>query len=240
MFRSYVENIDLDSIILDSEEAHHLIHVLRGAVGDQVELFNGSGDSASATIKKLTKRIVELQIETRQKREPRTSGRVIVAASVAKGDRFDWLITKCTELGVDVIVPVLFERTVKLAAGTNTQSRFKNLAIAACKQCGRNFLPTSTTPLPFAEAITEIQRNWPEAKLMFGSTAADARPVLNCINGKTDHAAFVGPEGGMTAAEEILLSSHGASGVKLTSTILRIETAAVAFGAILCSSRDGI
>ena len=73
-----------------------------------------------------------------------------------------------------------------------------------------------------------------------GSLAEDAKSIIDCDTADSDVIAFIGPEGGMTGREEKLLADNGATGVRLTETILRIETAALAFAAILTAKRNFI
>ena len=75
------------SLILDGSEAHHLLHVLRGDVGDCVTLFDDSDHEYQATIIGLEKKRVQLRIESRTFRSVESNRRVIVASAVPKGDR---------------------------------------------------------------------------------------------------------------------------------------------------------
>lgn len=223
---------------LDSVEAHHLIHVMRVGKGQCVELFDGSGVVAEATVVSLKRKDVTVNVEHIETIPPRESGRVIIATSTAKGQRFDWLISKCTELGVDVICPVLYERTVKLAKGKNTHERYNKLMISAAKQCGLTFLPVVSEPAQLTEAIESLRAEYPNATMVFGSLNEDAKSITEISEKGKDVIAFVGPEGGMTQEEEAILKDAGAIEVKLTATVLRVETAATAFATILCVNRN--
>ncbi len=236
--RFYCESIREGLVRLTPDEAHHLVNVLRLTVGGHVELFDGNGTLAQAIITDITHKAVTLQIEKIHNEPARTSCRIIIAASVAKGQRFDWLITKCTELGVDHIAAVLFERTVKLAKGISTSERYNKLTIAAAKQCGRIFLPKITGPADLQQTLALLKNDYPDARLIFGALNSQAESVVELAHDGKDIIAFVGPEGGLTQEEMSLLKSAAACQVQLTDTTLRIETAAVAFAAILCANRD--
>jgi 16S rRNA (uracil1498-N3)-methyltransferase len=208
--------------------------------GERVELFDGNGALAQVVISDITRKAVTLQVDKIHSEPARTSGRIVIAASIAKGQRFDWLITKCTELGVDHIAAVIFERTVKLAKGTSTSERYNKLAIAAAKQCGRIFLPKITGPADLQPTLSLLKNDYPHARIIFGALNPQAESVVELARDGKDIIAFVGPEGGLTCEEENLLKSAGACQVRLTDTTLRIETAAVAFAAILCANRDAV
>jgi 16S rRNA (uracil1498-N3)-methyltransferase len=170
--------------------------------------------------------------------EAQDKPKIIIASSIAKGERFDWLISKCTELGVDRICPVIFEWTVKQAKGETILKRYENLTIAAAKQSQRIFLPRIDNPCPFTESLSALQKELPGAEILFGSPSSKASPLIGQnFAAQKDTIAFIGPEGGMTEQEEQLLREAGGREVRLTDTILRIETAAVCFASILAAER---
>ncbi|HEG44093.1 MAG TPA: 16S rRNA (uracil(1498)-N(3))-methyltransferase [Phycisphaerales bacterium] len=239
MIRSFCNTIQAGEVMLERSEAHHLVSVMRVAVGERIEIFDGKGGLGQAVITKVTRRDVTLEVEKVETFPMRDSGRVVIATSIAKGQRFDNLITKCTELGADHIAPVVFERTVKLASGASAEEKYGKRAISACKQCGRVFLPEISRPASLADAIAALKKSYPEARLIFGSLSDGAESITELTCDGKDTVAFVGPEGGLTDAEESLLKESGALPVRLTETVLRIETAAIAMAAILCVRRDG-
>lgn len=238
MSRFYCENFDTGSIELTGEEGRHLVSVIRLVAGSTVELFDGKGKLATATVTATTRKSAELKIETIETTKPKTTGRVIIAASVAKGQRFDWMISKCTELGADVIAPLICERTVKLAKGAKAVDRYKKLSLSAAKQCKRIFLPAITEPGNLDTAIDKLKQTYPAAKIIYGGLSAPTTSILNQLETEKDVIAIVGPEGGFTEDEEKMLKTKGALAVKLTQTILRTETAAITIAAILCTARD--
>ena len=237
--RFYCERIKGDSVELDQVDSHHLMHVMRLGAGSNVELFDGKGTLAKATVAKASRKRVRVDIDIVKAVEPRTTGRVIIAAAIAKAHRFDLIISKCTELGADCIVPVIFERTVKQPAGSSVVERYKKLSIAAAKQCGRIFLPEIVRPSSLDDSLEYVKGRFPGAKAVFGGFGPDAVSVGSVIDTKYDILAFIGPEGGMTDNEEKKLQDFGAVKVGLTETILRTETASIAFAALLCAARDG-
>jgi len=236
--RFYCESIKEGQVQLKPDQAHHLASVLRLAAGERVELFDGKGTVAQAVIKDVSRKTVTLQVDKIRSEPARRTGRIVIAASIPKAQRFDWLVTKCTELGVDHIAAVIFERTVKLAKGISTSDRFNKLVIAAAKQCGRIFLPKITGPADLQQTLALLKNNYPDARLIFGALNPQAESVVELARDGKDIIAFVGPEGGITVEELNLLKSAGASSVRLTDTTLRIETAALALAAILCAARN--
>jgi 16S rRNA (uracil1498-N3)-methyltransferase len=236
--RFYCRSISKSSVQLSAEEIHHLTGVRRLGRGDKVELFDGNGTLAGAEITAVSPRKITLQVQDVQTIPRPANPQIIIAVSVAKGNRFDWLIGKCTELSVDRICPVIFERTVKQPQNPKIVERWQNISIAAAKQCRRIFLPQIDIPLPLRQVLENLKKDFPNVRFLFGSLAAQAPALISVPFGPADVAAFIGPEGGFTEQEETLLQSHDCQPVRLTDTILRTETAALAFAAIFAAQRN--
>jgi 16S rRNA (uracil1498-N3)-methyltransferase len=227
--RFFCHEINQNTVLTDSQ-FHHLTKVLRLQNGAAVELFDGKGTLAKAIIKKIEKKEATLLILDTQKISPPEKSRIIIAPSIAKGERFDLLVAKCTELGVDAIYPVLYDRTVKQ---TIQPKRLDMIAIESAKQCHRLFLPTISEPLKLSQAVEKIKTDFPNAKFIFGSLTQGSISIMNFNAGESDCVAFIGPEGGLTDEEEKMLKTFNAQPVSLTDTVLRIETAAIAAASVL-------
>jgi len=234
--RFYCSPISSPMTELRGEESRHAAAVRRLTVGHPVELFDGAGTTASGTVVEIARGKVLIKVDLLRKAAPPTQGRIIIAASIAKSERFDWLISRCTELGVDRICPTLYERTVKQSKGANVMERYRKLTIAAAKQCGRLFLPQIDPPCPVSQTVATLTRQYPRARRLVGSAAA-AEPLIDLRLDGSDIVVFIGPEGGITDAEAATLSSCGAVEVHLCEGILRTETAAVTFAAVLACRR---
>ena len=235
--RFYCNPITKPDVSLDPSQGRHLACVMRLKAGEKVELFDGSGGLAEAQIKSAGTNKVVLQVEEIQTVPRPFSSQIVIAASIAKGERFDWLISKCTELGVDRICPVLFDRTVKQPKNPKICQRWERLIIEAAKQCRRLYLPQIDVPAPLTEVLKTLKKDYPHGRFMFGCLSARSRPLAGGGFSGSDAVAFVGTEGGMTAQEESLLLKNGFMPVRLTETTLRIETAAIAFAAVLAAQR---
>lgn len=155
--------------ILTGAEAQHLARVMRGKVGDEASLFDGSGREYLGRITSISKSRVELEIlETREDdREPDVAVTALVA--LPKGDRQKWALEKLTELGVRRFIPVDCERSdVKFDSGV--RERLERQTLEASKQCGRLRLMTVTPSVGMAElpALLELL----DARV--GKTSSDA------------------------------------------------------------------
>ncbi|MHC4882293.1 MAG: RsmE family RNA methyltransferase [Planctomycetota bacterium] len=233
--RFFCGSIETESV-LDPVESHHLCRVLRAQKGTPVELFDGKGTLAEGVVERIDKKHTLIRSETITRTAPPASGRVILAVSFAKGQRFDWLVEKCTELGVDHIAAVQFDRTVKLGKDTAMQ-RYRKISITAAKQSRRLFLPEVTGPAKFQGTLDLLTRQYPQSRLLYGEPEGVRLSEQSDNPQSPDHIILIGPEGGLTEDEKHLLSKSRATGVSINRNILRIETAAMAFCSILCSLR---
>ena len=236
--RFYCQNI-LPQCCIDGSEAHHIGAVMRIQNGDMIEIFDGKGTVATAEVVKVAKRQIQLEARDIQKIESRQNNRIILAVSVAKDTRFDWLIAKATELGVDHIYPTIYQRTVKQGMGKGIVGRYEKIAISSAKQCKRLHLPLIDEPAPFEVVFKDLSQRYNGGELIVssltqGSYRAIDYPTLHSDN---DKIVFIGAEGGFTDDEELFLSDNSATAITLTDTILRTETAAMAIASLLAIAR---
>jgi len=234
--RFFCDSINPNTIaILTDVQFRHLTKVLRLKIGDTVELFDGKGAIAQAIIEKIEKTQAVLAVKTIKNYPKPARQRIIIASSIAKGERFEFLVAKCTELGIDRIVPTIFERTVKQSL---QHRRLETIALESTKQCQKLFLPAIDQPTSLSQAIEKLQLEYPAAKIIFGSLTENAKSIISVDFGSNDVIVFIGPEGGLTETEENMLGKIKAQPLKLTDTILRIETAAITFAAVLTVMRN--
>ncbi len=218
------------TLTLDGPEAHHLMHVLRIAAGEVVEVFDGRGLVASAEVVSVRKRDVELRIMAARRERP-SAREVILGTAVPKGDRFDWLIEKATELGVTRIVPLVTARS-SVDPRDSKLDKLRQTIIAACKQCGRNHLLELSSVTAWADFV---RNEFPNRAVIIAHPASDTSPFSlgdSTINHQPSTVFAIGPEGGFTDDEIALALAAGATPVSLGPLVLRIETAALALAAL--------
>jgi len=216
--RFLVSSLDSDAVRLSSEEAHHLVDVLRLREGAEVSLFDGKGGAARAKVERIAGGEVDLRIlGLGPSRESPLS--LTVAVAPLKGDRMSFLIQKLTELGVTRLVPLETDRG---RPGENLE-RWRRIAIEACKQSGRSRSPEVTSPRSLEEILKEE-----------GSLVA-AHPGAPPLSAPRSGAivALIGPEGGWSEKELALFSELGVTLFGLGPRTLRTETAAIAAATVL-------
>ncbi len=208
--------------VLDGDEAHHLARVRRVGPGGRVVVFDGLGLSASAEVVAVDRGRVDLAIVGI---EPATDlgGSLVLATAVPKGDRFQWLVEKATELGVTRLVPIRSERSVVDPRPTKLD-RLRRAVIEASKQSGRSRLMEIAEPTTWADWLASGSLG-AASRLLAHPGGGPVGPGLDLAAGV---AVAIGPEGGFTEAEVAAALSSGYRPVGLGPTILRIETAAVA------------
>jgi 16S rRNA (uracil1498-N3)-methyltransferase len=95
------------SVRLDADEAHHLTRVLRLGSGARVFVFDGEGGEYECEVARVAKHEVELNLLRRLDDAVESPLQLTLAQALIKGDKFDWVIQKATELGVTRIVPLV-------------------------------------------------------------------------------------------------------------------------------------
>ncbi|MCA9073098.1 MAG: 16S rRNA (uracil(1498)-N(3))-methyltransferase [Planctomycetaceae bacterium] len=215
---------------LDGTEAHHLQRVLRKSVGDQIEIFDGSGRAATAEITDLSKRSVTLNI-LQMRETPKPTSQVTLATAVPKGDRFRWLVEKAVELNVDCLVPMITERSV-VKPGEGKREKMEQVVVEACKQSGRNWLMTIEETQNWSDFLNHWFADHPFDLAFIAHPSGPPMAEVLSMGLRGSVLFLVGPEGGWTETEVAQACDAGATAVGLGPNILRIETAAIALATL--------
>jgi 16S rRNA (uracil1498-N3)-methyltransferase len=213
---------------LEGGEHHHLARVLRMKTGDGVILFDGRGLALAAEILEIGRDATRLQTGGEALPANESPLRTILIQALGKADKTDFVVEKAVEMGVHEIFPVFTARCdVKPAGGTDKKTeRWRSIALAACKQCGRAVLPAVHAPGALEAALASAQA---ERKFLLHPGA----PSLKNGAAPRSAAMAVGPEGGFTDEEISLAARHGFEPLALGPRVLRTETAALAALAVL-------
>lgn len=220
--------ITSDRATLTGSEVHHLAGVMRAKVGDEITLFDGSGLEFTGRIESLKKDRCELTIVARREvsREPTVA--ITAGVALPKGDRQKWLIEKLTELGVTEVVPLLTRRGV-VQPGEQAAARLRRSVIEASKQCGRNRLLEIAAPVEVTSWFTAAANG--ALRLLADPSGEPLSALQSQIQTAAQVQIAIGPEGGFTAEEVAAGMAAGWRAVSLGTSILRIETAAIAVAA---------
>lgn len=207
------------------DEARHLTQVLRIRQGEEITLFDGQGHRATAEVIGTARHAVQLRIKDRRC-VPRSEFEMILVQAVPKGKNMDLIVQKAVELGVSQIFPVITQHTV-VQPGDGKASKWRRVALEACKQCGQDFLPEIHDP----QKLTDFLENQKLSGLqLIASLAEGAQPFGSHFpKGHTQRKAtiLIGPEGDFTPEETSLALARGFQPISLGSIVLRVETAAL-------------
>jgi len=214
-------------IILSDTEFRHVKNTLRKKVGDSLHTTNGNGLLAECRIKNLSPREIILQVEHINSKE-KSRPHIALAFSLLKQHN-EFIIEKCTELGVYEFFPFFAKRNVKNSLSANQFERLQKIAIAAIKQCDSAHLPEIHKPLNFNELLKKLSPEYMPILAWEEESRQNLHDVLH--NAEKDICLIVGPEGGFEKNEVDIALQHSAQIVSLGNHILRAETAAITIAA---------
>ncbi len=217
-----------DALLLGRDDGRHLQHALRMKPGESLRVSDGSRYLYDVEIKGYPNGEVLCTIVGQHPFPQRFGPWITLFQSVPKGARMDWLVQKTSELGVDEIVPVYMQRAVRTfgeAQAVRRQSRWQRIAVEASKQANRLDYPHVCVPRSLAEAMDH--RANAALSLYF-----DERQTQRCLKEVRRAVAHpesirlaVGPEGGLSVDDRVLLEQGQFLPVSLGTLILRTETA---------------
>jgi 16S rRNA (uracil1498-N3)-methyltransferase len=217
---------------LDAGPSRHLTRVLRLTAGDALVLFDGRGGEYPATIVEAGRESVLAQTGDHRPVEAESPLELHLGIAISRGERMEWVMQKATELGVSAVSPLTSERTGVRLAGERAARKLRHwrqIAVSACEQCGRNRVPEISPPAPLAGWLDTVVA---ERKLVLHHRAGGGAEPAGTPRSA---ALLVGPEGGLSAAEIAAAEARGFASLRLGPRVLRTETAPLAAIAILQS-----
>lgn len=232
MHRFFVSGQELtgfETVVLPPAISRQIATVLRLRPGEQVAIFDGSGEELIVTLEQVSASAAAGVIADRRKPlvEPELS--ITLCQAVLKADRFEFVLQRCTELGVVAFQPVIADRCVASMPSGGRLERWERIVREAAEQSGRVTIP----PIAPAIAISDLAAApglqpsillWEEESGVPLQVALDRQLATS----PSRIALIIGPEGGIAPAEAEFLRSRGVAVAGMGRRILRAETAAVA------------
>ncbi|WP_295543267.1 16S rRNA (uracil(1498)-N(3))-methyltransferase [uncultured Pseudacidovorax sp.] len=206
------------------------VQVLRLQPGDTLTLFDGRGGEFGATVTRMGRSDVDVQVGARLDAEREADIAVHLAVGMPANDRMDWLVEKATELGVASIQPLQTAHGVLRLAGERAQKKqdhWQAVAVAACEQCGRNRVPPVHPVRDLGAWLEGLGDDAPAARHVLGFGDA-AQPLGRAAPAGGSALFLSGPEGGLNPQEEARARARGFVLTTLGPRILRAETAPLA------------
>lgn len=235
--RFYAPNVaPNEEFLLEGDQAHHITNVMRFKPGEFVILFDGHGSEFEAEILEGSKKRIRLNVGAANKSDKAMPYELTIAVCLPKGDRQKFLVEKLVELGASRLVPLKTERSVS-EAPAKVITRIEKQIVEACKQCERNRLMIVTPQQTLSGLSSELE-NSSKAKLRLyiATPAVEQRLADETFKPDEQIVIAIGPEGGFSASEQASAIEAGWVPICLASTILRIETAAIAATVVVANS----
>lgn len=221
-------------IIVDGEEFNHIVNVLRYNIGDILCVIDGSGTDYICEIKDISKKNLVLKIIKIKDNDSETKSNITVFQALVKGDKFELIIQKLTELGVKTFIPFESE-FCQVKKNTTRLDRLQKISIEALKQCGRSKKVDIKNVLSFNEMIESLKHF---DKVIFAYEKSDKnlmREDLEKNNKPCENVAIiVGSEGGFSDKEnEIIINQTNVKQISMGNRILRAETACISLTSVV-------
>jgi 16S rRNA (uracil1498-N3)-methyltransferase len=234
------EAFEENFVTLATEEARHLRDVLRLRVGDEAFVFDGEGREYLCHITESLRSSARLEVrEAVEPASPESPLSLTLAVALLKGEKFDLVVQKATELGVTRILPVITKRADvrprEQGEPLRRGARWQRLALEACKQSGRARLLEIVEPISFTALLKDDAIENAGARLMFAERSGQSlAEIFNRSDARPSAlTALVGSEGGWEDEEISQAADSGWTIVTLGGRILRAETAAITVAALL-------
>jgi len=214
---------NIKEVSLKKEQTHYLRDVMRCKIGAKIFLFDGTSGEYQSEIAYIDRKSTRLRI-LQKKRHLEMPGDVWIVFCPLKKQRTDFLVEKCTELGVRKFLPIVSQNTQTKRISIE---RLKKHIIEAVEQCGGNFVPEVQS----LDTFQNVLNNFPDnRKIIFCDENLEYENIQNTLKphdlGKV--AIFIGPEGGFSLNERRIVEKNSEIvPVSLGKRILRAETAAV-------------
>jgi 16S rRNA (uracil1498-N3)-methyltransferase len=232
-------NIQDGAVIFTESISRQMVQVLRLKPDAVVMVLDGEGKEYQVRLITLSAQQCEGVVENVNAAlgEPKTKLNLYLC--LTQREKFEWILQKCTEVGVSKIIPVISSRSLLQDAkeALNKYERWQRILQEAAEQSHRGRVPGLEAPLRFAAAAKQAGQSaacclipWEEEKSL------SLRQALQ-RDASQEVALLIGPEGGFSAEEVALAQSEGFVSVTLGRRILRMETAAVVASALVLYER---
>lgn len=244
MHRIFIENAQCHNtqLLLSDEQTHHLNTVVRIKKNDPLEITTPS-KTYQITIRSIQKNKLEFLIN-KETTHPKKDQRITLIQALPKQDKFAEIIKKCTELGIDEIIPVITERCLVKTHNIkqeNKLERWNKIALAASEQSKRTALPEIHPIYALRELKEKLTLQNYDIKLVCWEEEKKRtlKSLLDENKNPRNILIFIGPEGGISQEEITFLTQLNFQSVSISKTILRVENAAfLAIANILYTYQD--
>lgn len=209
--------------LLEGSEAHHLTNVLRLRRNAEIQITDGKGNMALATVSNVAKHHVEYTIKEITETAPLPYKLHLAVAPTKNIERYEIMIEKCTELGFSELTPIFCEHSERTVVKTD---RLNKIMIAAAKQSLKTYFPKINPPMKFNELISNTI--YTQDKLIALCSFENRKSLIKAAQKSKEAIVLIGPEGDFSATEINMALQNGYQPITLGNSRLRTETAAIA------------
>ena len=221
--------ISSDTIRIGQPERHHLVNVLRLEPGEDVQIFDGEGNSYTVRLTDIDSPFATASIHDRQFYPP-IPPHITLFQAIPKSDKMDLIVQKATEIGVDEIVPMICQRSIpKRAAAVQEKrrDRWQRIAVEASKQCKRPRFAKLLATRKVEKCLKKAQNLDLSLFLWENEEERGIKKILRSHRQVESIGLFIGPEGGFSEEEVKDAVQSGCIPTTFGQSILRTETAAI-------------
>lgn len=219
----FIGNIEGNSAEINGDESHHFTKVLRGKVGQEIQITDGKGKMGKGIVSQINSKSVEIDLnEIIENHEKRPYKIHIAIAPTKSMERMEFFMEKATEIGIDEIT---FLKTFHSERKNINLDRCRKILVSAVKQSLKVYVPQLNDLVKFNDFVKE---NHPENKLIAHCDEDFTRlNFKEFIQPQKDYLILIGPEGDFSKEEIELALQNGFTGISLGNQRLRTETAAL-------------
>lgn len=236
MYLFYTPDIK-STLTLSEEESAHCVQVLRAERGEEILVTDGDGLLFHCKVTNPHRKHCEVEILSEERPDPLHEGYVHVAIAPTKNmDRLEWMIEKCTEMGIDEITPLLCDHSERKVVN---EERLQKILVSAAKQSLKTTFPRLNPLTRFDSFVANTEQedrfiahcmsDEEKESLQANYEASDSKLALqDCVRRGVSTVVLIGPEGDFSPKEVALALGQGYKAVSLGKARLRTETAGIA------------
>jgi len=224
-----------DKVVFSDEQAHQIRSVLRKKAGNKVIVLDNTGLEYEVELAEVTHGEVTGIVLDKKKADGEPQAELTIYQSLLTRQKFEWVLQKCTEIGVCRFVPVVCRRSLVQSSKTikpAKMNRWQKILKESAEQCARGCIPKLLNPKTFKDAVEHTDRYDCKLIAVAGGKGRDLRQVVRRFDEITKAAIFIGPEGGFTTDEIDTAKQAGFETVTFGKRVLRTETAAIVSSAL--------
>ena len=221
----YSNTIDGDLVRLNAEESTHCVRVLRHRAGDEIAVMDGAGTLLWCVLEEASPSAAVGRIVRREPGFGAHPYHLTLAVCPTKNmDRYEWMAEKATEVGVDVLAPVIGERSERKVCKTE---RLERIALSAAKQSLKAAVPVIAQPVSVLDFIESAPAD--ALKLIAYCFEGEKVSIKDALAASklSNVVVLIGPEGDFSPKEVAAALRAGFKPVHLGTSRLRTETAAL-------------